>query len=165
MSKNKNKIKKSDHMKVILVGCLFLFLIVSMICTIAKKEEPSKNSDNNLKVEIMENGQIKFDTTSKTQTITFQIKNNTKENKTYNIGLKEILNPLEEPSTLTYDLWLNDKQEIYSELFPKEDMLILDGASINQNDYLEGKLILKYETTNNAIENKIIQGKLTIEED
>lgn len=165
MSKNKNKIKQSDHMKVILVGCLFLFLIVSMICTIAKKEEPSKNSDNNLKVEIMENGQIKFDTTSKTQTITFQIKNNTKENKTYNIGLKEILNPLEEPSTLTYDLWLNDKQEIYSELFPKEDMLILDGASINQNDYLEGKLILKYETTNNAIENKIIQGKLTIEED
>lgn len=152
-------------MKVILVGCLFLFLIVSMICTIAKKEEPSKNSDNNLKVEIMENGQIKFDTTSKTQTITFQIKNNTKENKTYNIGLKEILNPLEEPTTLTYDLWLNDKQEIYSELFPKEDMLILDGASINQNDYLEGKLILKYETTNNAIENKIIQGKLTIEED
>lgn len=152
-------------MKVILMGCLFLFLIVSMICTIAKKEEPSKNSDNNLKVEIMENGQIKFDTTSKTQTITFQIKNNTKENKTYNIGLKEILNPLEEPSTLTYDLWLNDKQEIYSELFPKEDMLILDGASINQNDYLEGKLILKYETTNNAIENKIIQGKLTIEED
>lgn len=165
MSKNKNKIKQSDHMKVILMGCLFLFLIVSMICTIAKKEEPSKNSDNNLKVEIMENGQIKFDTTSKTQTITFQIKNNTKENKTYNIGLKEILNPLEEPSTLTYDLWLNDKQEIYSELFPKEDMLILDGASINQNDYLEGKLILKYETTNNAIENKIIQGKLTIEED
>lgn len=165
MSKNKNKIKQSDHMKVILVGCLFLFLIVSMICTIAKKEEPSKNSDNNLKVEIMENGQIKFDTTSKTQTITFQIKNNTKENKTYNIGLKEILNPLEEPTTLTYDLWLNDKQEIYSELFPKEDMLILDGASINQNDYLEGKLILKYETTNNAIENKIIQGKLTIEED
>jgi hypothetical protein len=162
----KYSIKPIDQLKIVAMCLILLLIIITAIMVISKKEEHHDNYDKILKTEIDQNGEFAFDTNEKNKTIVFKISNESKEEKKYNLGLTHITNSLENFSFLTYDLWINDEEEIYNEIFPQEDMLLLDGATIDANKNLEVKLILKYETpASEQIEKQTIRGKITIEED
>lgn len=166
MSKNLKKIiRPIDQLKIIAL-CLIALLIILSIIAVTKKEKTDDSQEKVLNTEIAQNGEFIFETTEKSKTFTFKIINDSKNVKNYNLGLTHLSNALENFSSLTYDLWINDTEEIYNEIFPKEDMLLLDGASIDANKTLEIKLVLKYEIREGeSKEIQTIRGKINIEED
>lgn len=167
MSKKiKYAIKPIDQLKIVAMCLILVLIVITAITTIKKKDTPNDSYDNQLKTEIEQNGEFVFETKEKSKTIIFKINNQGKEEKNYNLGLSHISNDLEDFSSLTYDLWINNTEEIYNEIFPGEDMLLLDGATIEAGKTLEIKLVLKYEVQDGEqMENQTIKGKIMIEED
>lgn len=162
MDLKKNLSTWKDEIKVILICLLVLLLIVTVIMTTVKKEEQNMSEDKIVST-FSDNGEFIFDTTESQKTITFTLKNETNNKKNYNLGIKSVTNPLNDTSRLTYDLWINDIQEVSNEIFPNVEMLLLEGSTIDAHETLEYKLILKYTEEENKT-SETIRGKLTIED-
>ena len=88
----------------------------------------------------------------------------TQKKKNYSIGLKGVSNTLKNLESLTYDLKINGIEEIQQEIFPNEDILLIDGAEIDVLEELECQLIIKY-LNEESNEEETIKGKIMIEED
>lgn len=162
MDLKKNLSTWKDEIKVILICLLVLLLIVTVIMTTVKKEEQNMSEDKIVST-FSDNGEFIFNTTEKQNTITFTLKNETNNKKNYNLEIKSVTNPLNDISKLTYDLWINDIQEVSNEIFPNVEMLLLEGSTIDAHETLEYKLILKY--AEEEIESsKTVRGKLTIKD-
>lgn len=152
----------ADEIKVILICLVFLLVIVTIIMTTVKKEEQNM-LENEIVSTFENNGEFIFNTTDEQKIITFTLKNETNNKKSYNLGIKSVTNPLNDFSKLTYDLWINENQEVSNEIFPNVEMLLLDEATIDAHETIEFKLVLKY--SEKEIESpKTVRGKLTIED-
>ncbi|MCI8394336.1 MAG: hypothetical protein HFH86_02505 [Bacilli bacterium] len=154
--------------RIILAGIIILASIVGMIYSIVKKEQKSEEPSNKIVMLDEEKGKIILENIkpNDTKTIYFHVKNDSNEEKVYNVETKNIKNELTDPTKLRYDLFINDKLEISNEIFPSEDMLLIEGALVYANDDLEFKVVLNYLGENESEDlGKNVSGSLIVVED
>lgn len=169
---NKKKLDKITQMKLILGALLATVLVFAAIYSIAtrnKEEKPKQKEENGLQMTYENDGNIVMNSLKDkdTVTITFQIKNNTTNKKNYDISLEGLENNLEDTTKLTYNLYQNNEQEIFNEIFPTEDMFIIDGNEIYANQTVEYKMIITYnnEATDNKDLGKNIRAQIKVAEE
>lgn len=161
---NKNTVTLIDKVKLVASVLILIIIIAFGIVSIVKKEEKNTISTEELHVSLENNGEILFHTKEKENMLSFKIKNDSQKKKNYSIGLKGVSNTLKNLESLTYDLKINGIEEIQQEIFPNEDILLIDGAEIDVLEELECQLIIKY-LNEESNEEETIKGKIMIEED
>jgi len=160
---------QTDQMKLVLAGLLILMiLVVGIYSLVSKKDDQAPNPATGLVIEKENEGKFQLANIQNgtNTTITFKVENKSSEKKAYNLIVSEIQNELVDPTKCTYNLFINNQQEIFDEIFPSEDMLLIDGAEVNANDNLEFKIVIQYHNSESSEDfGKSLSGKLDVRED
>lgn len=166
--KNKTKktvtkpISKKDTFRIVLVGILVIFVMVLGIQKTITKKEKSENKEPEMKEKRTEEISFQIEENAKKE-IVLQVKNDTSNKKNYDLEITNVQNELNDPTMLTYEIFVNQEQKVYRETFPKEEMKLVDGTEINAHENLEIKMILNYKKNGSEI-GKNISAKLMIQE-
>lgn len=162
MEPKKKSVTRWNRLKLIGVSSILLCFVTTIIVMKIKTEDNIVSRDNVIAT-FENNGEFIFQTSEKNKTIIFSLKNESDIKKNYNLKLQSVTNSLNDFSKLTYDLWINENQEVANEIFPNREMLLLDGAEIDAHKNLDFKLMIKYES-NDRQSAQSVRGKLTIED-
>lgn len=159
----KDSIPSKESIRIILVGILILiaiFLGIQKINKGANKKE--EKSGGEIAEKRMEEFSFQISENAKKE-IVLNIKNDSESTKNYDLDITNIKNDLSDTSSLSYEIFLNQEQKVFQEIFPTEEMKLMDGTEVKPHENLEIKFILTYQQNQIDI-GKNISAKLSINE-